>query len=119
MFNFFHKKISKSQPETQENDIVASISYIIKKNHASPLIDIELMNYNPETIKGFISLLDILGDDRFYIDTINIVKTLLIQENRHDLLIEIFSKIHDKFKARSSSVQNTKPCIKPSEMFKI
>ena len=112
MFNLFGKKIPENKDSIENNDIIASISYVIKKSHDSPLIDIELTDYEPETINGFIALLEILGDDRCYIDTVNIVKTLLIQENRHDLLIQIFSKIHDKFKSKTISLQDNKPCIK-------
>lgn len=118
MFKFFQKK----PLEEDKEDNLASISYIIKKDAKTAYVDIELKDYEEESIDALCQLLDILGSDLFYFDTINMVKSSLMQENKHDALIKILtrmnSKIRDKIYNSITDSDKDEPCIKPSEMFK-
>ena len=119
MFKFFQKKPLE---EDNKEENLASISYIIKKDAKTAYVDIELKDYEEEYIDALCQLLDILGNELFYFDTVNMVKTSLMQENKHDALIKILTKINSKIRAKiySSNMESYKdePCIKPSEMFK-
>lgn len=118
MFKFFQKK----PLEDKDEENVASISYIVKKDAKTAYVDIELKDYEEESIAALCQLLDVLGSDLFYFDTINMVKTSLMQDNKHDILIKILTKINSKVRAKiynsTQESSSTEPCIKPSEMFK-
>lgn len=98
------------------------MSYVVKRNSNGPLIDIELNDYNDESIGALCLILDILGNDMSYIDTINMIKECFLRENRHDLLVKVFSKINPNIKSKILNIRKDKvkdePYIKPSEMFK-
>lgn len=117
MFKFFQKK-----PEDKEEENLASISYILKKDTKTAYVDIELKDYEEESIDALCQLLDVLGSDLFYFDTINMVKTSLMQENKHDVLIKILTRVNSKVRSKIYSaaydLNKDEPCIKPSEMFK-
>lgn len=117
MFNFFKKDQNQS---IEEREILASISYIVTKNHKGVVIDVELQDYEDESIDALSSLLDILGEDNSYIDTINIIKASFAEKERFDLLVKIFASIQNKIKLKLSHIhesQSEKPCVKPSEIW--
>lgn len=117
MFNFFRK-----QKSIKQDDIVASISYVVRRSSAGALIDVQLNDYDEESIDSLCHLLTVLGSDMFFIDTINIIKSSLIQENQEEVLIKIFSRlnsvIRDKILLQNQQKLELKdePCIKPSDM---
>lgn len=118
MFNFFNTK--HEQPI--DNETIASITYLIRKNENGALIDVSLGDYEDESIQALCSLLDILSNDSFYIDTISMIKNSLVEEGREDILATIFSKINSSFRNKiiNSAKERIKnePYIKPSEMFR-
>lgn len=115
MFNFFRaSKVNK-----QENDIAAAIHYVVKKRSNQALIDIELHDYDSDSIDSLCSLLEILGNDMFYVDTINMIKESLLKENREDVLIKILSKLSETLKHKllyQNEIHKNEPCIKPSDL---
>jgi hypothetical protein len=119
MFNFFNN--AKHEDE-QDDTVIASITYLIKEGDKSIHIDVSLEDFEERSINSLCSLLDILGNDNCYIDTINVVKQLFTKEERHDILIKMFTKIDANL--RSKIIESAKerikdqPCIKPSEMFR-
>lgn len=117
MFNFFRPKASKLSE--QQIEIAAAIHYIVKKKSNQALIDIELHDYDNDSIDSLCSLLEILGSDMFYIDTINMIKESLIKENREDVLIKILSKLSETLKHKllyQHEIHKNEPCIKPSDL---
>lgn len=123
MFNIFGSKPQKSEPESEEeSDIIASITYLVKKNEDGVSIDVSLEDFEDQSIEGICEILEILGNDSCYIDTINIIKGLFINENRHDILVKIFSRIDSNVREKIiNSAKNRlkdQPCIKPSEVFR-
>lgn len=124
MFNMFSKKVVPvtEQDQNEEENIVASITYLIKKNENNIAIDVSLEDFENKSIDGLCLLLDIIGSDSCYIDTINIIKGLFTNENRPDILVKIFSKIDNSIRSKIINSAKIKmkdePCIKPSEMFR-
>lgn len=120
MFSFFRSKESNDSNEESNDDTLACISYIVKKNNKGILIDIEIQDYDDESVKALSSLLNVLGEDSSYIDTVNIIKTSFTEKGLFDLLIKIFADIQDKVKNKLFSITNSqtdKPCVKPSEIW--
>jgi len=119
MFNFFKK--TEDNPEIND-EIVASISYVIKRGEKTALIDVSLENYESESIDALCSLLEILGDDGFYVDTINMIKSSLLKQGKGDVLIKLLSgvesNIHKKILNSAKERLRNEPCIKPSEIFR-
>lgn len=123
MFRFFKKKQQNSPIENEDNDeAIASIRYLVKRDSDGPVIDIELMDYDDESIEGLCSLLEVLGSDMCFIDTVGIIKSSLLSEQKHDMLIKIFSRINDKIKLKLLNINKDKtkndPVVKPSEMIR-
>lgn len=120
MFSFFRSKESKDSNATDDDNILARISYVVKNDSKGVLIDIEIQDYDDESVAALSHLLDVLGEDNSYIDTINIIKTSFTEKGLFDVLIKIFANIHDKVKNKLLTINNSKtdkPCVKPSEIW--
>lgn len=122
MFNFFKPKTINSQQEPHKDDTMAIISYAIKRDSNKAFVDIELRDYDDESINALCSLLNILGNDLFYIDTVDVIKESFLREKREDILIHILTKVNEniKFKLLNAHTEKIKdePCVKPSDMLK-
>lgn len=118
MFNFFKKK-EKIKPE---DTVVASIKYLINKDGSGPLIDVELGEDDDECVEALCSLLNVLGSDMFYIDTINMIRSLLLKSNQEELLFKVMTRINHDIREKIIKSNNGKvadePCIRPSDMLK-
>lgn len=116
MFNFLRKQTK--EPEI-ENKTLASITYVINTDNDNPIIDIQINDYDEKSIEALGSLLLTLSSDSCFIETTNIIRSLLIEDSRPDILIKLFSKIHNQFKEKMNNLHiktSNTPCIKPSEM---
>jgi hypothetical protein len=121
-FDFFKKQPEKFEEEEDNDDILASVTYYIKSDKPNPIINIDLKDYDDETINGLCKILDVLSTDASYIETINMIKSALIADNQEELLLRIFTHIgqqakHKIITAHKESVKD-EPCIKPSDMLK-
>jgi hypothetical protein len=120
MFNFFKKE--SEEINISEEGVLASITYLIKKNQKGTLIDVQLSDFDNESTEALSSLLEVLSDDSFYVDTINMIRNSLDKEGRYDILANLLSKLELKIKQKiiDSARDRIKdePYIKPSEMFK-
>jgi hypothetical protein len=120
-FNLFKKSdIAKESPEKDDNNIIAAITYCISKDSDSPLINIEMKDYDEESSVAICELLDILSEESSYVETINMIKSGLTKDGQEELLIKIFTFIGQKAKdkilnAHKESLKD-EPCIKPSDM---
>jgi hypothetical protein len=122
-YNFFFKKSEVKQEEIiNDSDVLASISYSIKRDSDSPVIDIELNDYDDDSAQAMCKLLDTLSQDKCYIETVNMIKLGLIQDAQEDFLIKIF--IHLGSNSKNKIVQlhqhniKDEPCIKPSDVLR-
>lgn len=117
MFNFFKKR-----SEPTKSDTIASITYLIKRDSSGPLIDVELSDNDDECVEALCSLLDVLGNEMFYIDTVNMIRSLLVKSNQEDILLKILTRINNNVREKiiNSNKEKLKdePCIKPSDMLR-
>jgi hypothetical protein len=115
LFNFFKKK----QIENNEN-IVAKLSYIFSKDYDTPVIDVEIQEYNDESMDGLCNILDTLGQDKTYFETIDIIKNFMIQDGQEEYLIKMISRLAPHSKSKivdgSKQIELDKTCIRPSDI---
>jgi alpha-galactosidase/6-phospho-beta-glucosidase family protein len=121
MFNFFKKKNDKIENIEQsiDNPPIVSITYNINHNLETN-VDIAMDDYGPESIDAMCRLLDTLSNDRFYVETVNMLKQGLINDDQQEVLLTILTHVGQQ--ARYKIIQSSKdsikdePCIKPSDM---
>jgi len=115
MFNFFRnsKKENKSK--------LASITYYIDDN-SNMKIDIQIEDYEEDSINALTTLLKALATDLFFVETVNFVKQGLVKDNREDILMRVLlpitPEVNEKFLSVSKISKSEKPCVKPSDLHK-
>lgn len=128
MFNFFGRsKIENDEQDSKKKseDIIASISYVIKRE-GTVIVDVSVAEYDLDSMNGLFNILDILSQDKCYVETVNIIKNSLISEQRVDLVElliqhigqQMIKKTNNKFMSTYEETVNSQPCIKPSDMLK-
>jgi fructose 1,6-bisphosphatase len=125
MFNFFKKnkesKIIEQENIDQKSDKLplVTIAYNIDSNLEAS-IDILMDDYKVESINAMCKLLDTLSNDGFYMETINMLKQGLINDDQPEVLLTILTHVGQqaRYKILQSTKDSTKdePCIKPSDM---
>ena len=122
MFNFFKKKPIKIEEPVDNvpNGIpLVSITYNIN-NNLETSVDILMDDYGAESIDAMCKLLDTLSNDRFYIETVDMLKQGLINDDQQEVLLTILTHVGQqaRYKIIQSHKDSTKdePCIKPSDM---
>lgn len=125
MFNFFNKtNINKEEPKNDKEDVVASISYFVKRN-GPVIVDVAVEDYNEESMNALFSILDVLCQDQCYVETVTVIRNSLAKENKDDLLVLLISHLGkqmikeggNKISTHNESLRS-QPCIKPSDMLK-
>lgn len=128
MFNFFGKsKIENNEQDNKKKseDIIASISYVIKRE-GSVIVDVAVEEYDLDSMNGLFNILDVLSQDKCYVETVNIIKNSLMSEQKTDLVELLIQHIgqqmikrpNNKFISTYEETLNSQPCIKPSDMLK-
>lgn len=123
-FNFFKTKLPEilEAPESssEEESILASVTYLIKKNSDSVIIDIEMNDYDDESTSAICNIIDVLSEDFTYAETINMIQNALINDKQDNVLLKIFTHIsqnsRDKILKIKQESKKDEPCIKPSDM---
>lgn len=126
-FNMFKdNRLSMSmQPtpeETQgsEKKIIARITYSFYQDDKSPIIDVELDEYNDECIKALSNIVNTIGEERAYLETIEIIRNAMFTDNQEDWFITLVGNLTHKAKEKMINAhhdsQIDKPCIQPSDM---
>lgn len=136
-FNLFNKKstslieikqnnespIKESQTEKSQ---LSSIQFTINKD-GEIYADVNIADYEKETISNFALLLSNLSSFRFHMEIINIVKNGFLEQEKEELFEHLLSEIiqftQDDVKDLEKSIPNKEgdsnedsPCIKPSDM---
>jgi hypothetical protein len=91
MFDYFLKR--KKQESENFNKI--SITYLID-NEDVPMIDVLLNSYDEDSVEALCSLLDILANDSFYVETVKMISENLAANGREDLLIKILTHVSNQ-----------------------
>lgn len=118
--NLFSKKQQAITEDNEPEEVLASIKYLVKRGSNNVSIDIELSDYDDTSASALCEILDILSEDYGYTETINIIRTALLNDNQEEMLLKIFTHISDQardkiIKAHKESHKD-EPCIKPSDM---
>jgi superfamily II DNA or RNA helicase len=121
LFNFLRKKKEEENIEEKE-EAIASITYYIKRGQASPMLDIELSDYDDESTKSLCLLLDMLGSESCYFETISMIKNCLAESGQEEMLNNILVHVASKAQTKLINIYKEKikeePCIKPSEVLR-
>lgn len=120
MFNFFKKKQIKTE-NIVDNDKLPIVSITYNINHDfETSVDILMDDYGVESINAICKLLDTLSNDSFYIETVNMLKQGLINDDQQEVLLTILTHVSQqaRYKIIQGNKDSTKdePCIKPSDM---
>jgi hypothetical protein len=105
--------------QEEDEDILASITYIVLKNSDDLIIDIAIDDYNEQSIQGLTNILKILSNESCVVETLDMIKKVMIQSGHEDLFLSLLSKIGTQIILKQSQKQveeENKPCIKPSDM---
>lgn len=109
MINIFRKK--------KEKQAIASISYSVFEDSNDVIIDIKMEDYQDNSVNGICNILKTLSQETCIVQTINMVKDGLLDDNQKEILLKILNYI-----GTDIILQNTRhndlnqPCIMPSEM---
>lgn len=118
LFEFFKRK--DNPPQEPEELTSASICYYMKPDGSGPYINVQLSDYDDDSIASLCELLDTLAEETCYMETIEMIKSSLIKDNQEELLIKIFTHISGQVRERilKGHKENLKdePCIRPSDM---
>jgi hypothetical protein len=121
LFNFLKNK-QKKEEDKIEDDICASITYYIKRGQKGAVLDVELLDYDTESTKALCLLLDTIGSDRCYLETINMIKQYLVENKHENVLNSILMHIASTSQTKLLNIYKEKikeePCIKPSEVIR-
>lgn len=121
MFKFF-KNNTKDEVKN-DHDHIASITYKMQAD-GQTLIDMEIEEYNKESMLALFAIIDILSDDRCVLETINALKDNLIKNNKTEWLEALVAHTTKAMLKKTNVTKiyedmiNSQPCIKPSEMLK-
>jgi hypothetical protein len=124
MFDFLKKKQENNQQETNQEDedqedVIAAITYKIGSDNIV-YIDVNVEDYDIDTVQALCKILDILSEDYAYVQTLETLKKGLIEVEAKDALELIYEHIGKQMSQKI--VNNVKefmkdqPCIKPSQM---
>jgi len=123
MFNFFKKKKPEIKtPEEQfpldeeDDNITVSIKFFM--NDSTPMVDVELRDYEEKTTDDLCKLVAALGTDQLYIETIEMIKTGLLEDAQGDTLLKLALHIGETLSKKHKTIEKTteRPCLKPSDM---
>ena len=98
---------------------VAGITYFVGID-GQVQVDVELFDYEEESITGLSKLLTTLSMDNSYLQTVQMIQETLEDEGQQEALAAIYNHLatspNDKALRIHKEKQKNKPCIRPSEM---
>jgi len=94
-----------------DDSIDAAIIYYVQKD-GETCVDIEISDYEDDTIDNFYRLLTTIGNDEVFIETLEIVKQGFLDAEREDLFIKLTKQLSLEFIQKSEE----EPCLKPSDV---
>jgi len=121
LFNFFKKNSDETyeQQQSQSNKTIVKLSYCMIEGAKTPIVDVEIEEYNDKCIDALCNILDVLSEEGSFIETMGIVKDGMIADGQEEYLIKIITHIGQKNKFRSSkALKDGEPCIKPSDVLR-
>ena len=120
LFNFFKGLEKKEENVINQEKLLARVTYSFLSDSTSPIIDVELDEYNDECVKALSNIVSTIGEEGAYLETVNIIKNSMISDKQESYFIELVTNLTRKSRKKIIDVHNNneldQPCIKPSEM---
>jgi hypothetical protein len=121
LFNFSKASKPSTKEENAEKQVLASITFVMEDNSEAPVVDVEIKDYSDQSIKALCVLIDTLAQEKSLLQTVEIIKNAMVEDENEESLVKMFSHIshYTKNKMINSykDQQIDEPCIKPSEVF--
>lgn len=118
----FHKSKKKEEEEEyqpkEQDQTTAAITYYYDASTEEIKIDVAVKDYNPEIIDDLCKILNVLSNDKAYIETVNIIQ-MNLSDNKDCLtrfLINVSKQANKTFLNKLEDVVMNQPCIRPSDM---
>jgi hypothetical protein len=125
MFSFFKRKepppvpvavVVEENPDAiskwhEDESIDACIVYYVKKD-GETCVDIEISEYHERVMDNFYSLLEVVGREGTYVETLEMVKDGFVKAGREDLFLKLATRITLDYVKNSKE----KPCLRPSDV---
>ena len=124
MFNkFFNTETEANTDEShpnQQDQTTAAITYYYDPVDKDIKIDIAVKDYDEQSIDDLCNILDVLSDDKAYVQTVDIIRTSLAKnENKGSLtrfLVNIGKQANKTFMNKLEEIVMNQPCVRPSDM---
>jgi hypothetical protein len=122
--NFLKNTDSVEQEEATEyfdESKVAGITYFVGVD-GKVQVDVEIFDYNKESIDGLSKVLQILSKDNCYMKTLEMIGNHFINDEQEDALVSVYEKIAGQVPLDKNvqiciaNKKPQKPCIRPSDM---
>ena len=97
-----------------EKNTIICVSYRVDED-GEYFVDVDINDYEPQTLKQLGTLLASIPSTQFQIQTINIVKDAFLAEGKSKELELLVEALEKKAKEGAKESKN-EPCIKPSDM---
>lgn len=119
---FFNNQDKPEEESTQyfDESKVAAVTYFVDIN-GKVQMDIELFDYNDESIDGLSKILEILSKDNCYMKTFEMIQDNLQTEEQDEAMIRLYDNVARQPAAEKSlkvyvDKKRERPCIRPSDM---
>ena len=120
LLNFFKGLEKKEENVINQEKLLARVTYSFLSDSTSPIIDVELDEYNDECVKALSNIVSTIGEESAYLETVNIIKNSMISDKQESYFIELVTNLTRKSRKKIIDAHNNneldQPCIKPSEM---
>lgn len=120
-------KLFRSKDKTEEEltqyfdeSKIAGVTYFVDI-HGKVQVDIELFDYNNESIDGLSKVLQVLSMDNCYMKTFEMVQQNLTAENQEVAMLRLYDNVASQPVTEKSvkvyvDKKQERPCIRPSDM---
>ena len=121
MFNFFKKQKPDVQPKKEENkadtpDIVAAVTYYMT-SEGQAFVDVEMKEFNDASTITMAALLSGINTGLYSHDTLEMLRNVLLEEDRTDLYLLLITKLASVFAdSTKDEGDEDEPLISPSEV---
>jgi hypothetical protein len=122
-FNFFRnakmmsESFRKEEYNTQDEQTLAKITYSFIKDNPSTMVDIEIQEYNEESINALAHIVSTIGEENIYLDTLEIIENAMIKNNKENYFFKLIAELSKNTRLHNGNTNELdNPCIKPSDM---
>jgi len=110
MFNFLKKKTKKEKKDLSNKAII----YYSLADDNEVKVNVEIPDYNSDSMVKLASLISTIHSDSCKINTIEMIKEFLSKDKQEEMLVEFLLYITSL--EGQKKVEAEKPCILPSDM---